>query len=53
MSRSLDFTACTRNCVTQCFRRLSDEELAWLETEGVWQSYSDFPDCEDYKEIEE
>lgn len=26
MSRSLDFTACTRKCGTNCWRKLTEEE---------------------------
>lgn len=32
MNRSLDFTACDLPCEHPCWRRLTKEELEWLET---------------------
>lgn len=50
--RSLDFTACTRDCSADCWRKLTDEEKEWLENNPNRMSYSSFDDCEDYKELE-
>lgn len=47
--RSLDFTACTRNCAVDCWRKLSKEEEEWLENNPNRQSYADFDDCIDFK----
>lgn len=52
MSRSLDFTACCRDCATDCWRKLTEEEREWLENNRVPQSYSDFPDCKKFTEID-
>ena len=43
--RSLDFTACVRDCDAPCWRKLTDEEKAWLENNPNRMSYSDFSDC--------
>lgn len=50
MSRSLDFTACTRKCGTNCWRKLTEEEKEWLQNNPNWQSYCSFDDCEDFTE---
>lgn len=50
MSRSLDFTACTRKCATPCWRKLTKEEQEWLEKNPNRQSYSSFDNCEDFTE---
>lgn len=31
MTRSLDFTVCTRKCGTNCWRKLTEEEKEWLQ----------------------
>ena len=49
MNRSLDFTACTRECSTPCGRKLTDEEKEWLENNPNRMSYSDFEDCISYR----
>lgn len=49
MTRSLDFTACTKqDCpVKDCFRKLSKEELDWLEKTPNRMSWADFSgNCE-------
>lgn len=52
--RSLDFTACTRECSTHCWRKLSKEEVEWLENNPNRMSYADLSDgCEDYKPIKD
>ena len=50
MSRSLDFTACTRKCATPCWRKLTKEEEDWLKKKPNRQSYCSFDDCEDFTE---
>lgn len=50
MTRSLDFTACTRNCATPCWRKLTKEEEEWLENNPNRQAYCSFDDCEDFTE---
>ena len=50
MSRSLDFTACTRKCATPCWRKLTEEEKEWLQNNPNRQSYGSFDDCEDFTE---
>ena len=47
--RSLDFTVCTRECATKCFRKLTEEERKWAEENYPYQSYSDFPECQKFK----
>lgn len=47
--RNLDFTVCTRDCTTKCWRKLTKEEIDWLEKNPNRQSYASFDDCEDYK----
>lgn len=46
--RSLDFTVCTRECATKCFRKLTEEEKQWAEKNYPYQSYSDFPECKNF-----
>ena len=48
MSRSLDFTVCTRKCGTNCWRKLTEEEKEWLQNNQNGQSYCLFDDCEDF-----
>lgn len=50
MSRSLDFTVCTRKCATPCWRKLTEEEQEWLQNNPNRQSYCSFDDCEDFTE---
>ena len=50
MTRSLDFTVCTRKCATPCWRKLTKEEQEWLENNPNRQSYCSFDDCEDFTE---
>jgi len=55
MTRSLDFTACTKqDCpVKDCFRKLSKEQLEWLEKTPNRMYWADFwEDCQKLKEIE-
>ena len=33
--RSLDFTVCTRECATKCFRKLTEEERKWAEIDRL------------------
>lgn len=40
MSRSLDFTACDLPCEHPCWRRLTEEELEWLETHPNRQAFT-------------
>ena len=51
MSRSLDFTACSKQdeCpVKDCWRKLTKEEKDWLEKTPNRMSYADFSeDCEE------
>ncbi len=47
--RSLDFTVCTRVCSADCWRKLTKEEEDWLAVNPIFQSYSNFPDCKEYK----
>ena len=49
MSRSLDFTVCTRPCAAKCWRKLTDEEKEWLKNNPNRQSYASFDDCENFK----
>ena len=53
MSRSLDFTACIRECSTRCWRKLSREEVEWLENNPNRMAYADFDDCENYQPIKD
>lgn len=50
MSRSLDFTVCTRKCGTNCWRKLTKEEQEWLENNPNRQAYCSFDNCEDFTE---
>lgn len=55
MTRSLDFTACTKqDCpVKDCFRKLSKEELEWLEKTPNRMAWADcWKNCQKLKEIE-
>lgn len=55
MTRSLDFTACTKqDCpVKDCFRKLTKEELDWLEKTPNRMSWADcWKNCQKLKEIE-
>ena len=38
--RSLDFTACELPCKNPCWRRLTKEEIEWLEKNPNWQAYT-------------
>lgn len=50
--RSLDFTACCAECKTHCWRKLSREEVEWLENNPNRMSGADFSsDCKDYQPI--
>lgn len=40
MSRSLDFTACNLPCKNPCWRRLTKEEIEWLEKTPNRQAYT-------------
>lgn len=40
MSRSLDFTACNLPCEHPCWRRLTKEEIEWLEKTPNRQAYT-------------
>ena len=40
MSRSLDFTACDLPCKNPCWRRLTKEEIEWLEKNPNRQAYT-------------
>lgn len=40
MSRSLDFTACNLPCEHPCWRRLTKEEIEWLEKNPNRQAYT-------------
>ena len=40
MNRSLDFTACDLPCEHPCWRRLTEEELKWLETHPNRQAFT-------------
>ena len=40
MSRSLDFTACNLPCEHPCWRRLTKEEIKWLEKNPNRQAYT-------------
>ena len=51
MSRSLDFTACTRECSTHCWRKLTEEEKEWLKNNPNRMCYSDFKDCISFRPI--
>ena len=52
MNRSLDFTACDLPCKNPCWRRLTEEELEWLETHPNRQAY--LVNCaEESEEIDE
>lgn len=51
--RSLDFTACTRDCAVDCWRKLTDEEKDWLEKNPNRQSFASFDDCSSYRPLEE
>ena len=50
MSRSLDFTVCTRKCGANCWRKLTKEEREWLQNNPNRQAYWSFDDCEDFTE---
>ena len=52
MSRSLDFTACIRECSTHCWRKLTEEEKEWLEKNPNRMSYCSFDDCISFRPIE-
>ena len=51
--RSLDFVVCTRNCSTNCWRKLTEEEKDWLEKNPNRQSYGSFDDCEFFEKPQE
>lgn len=40
MNRSLDFTACDLPCEHPCWRRLTKEEIEWLEKTPNRQAYT-------------
>lgn len=40
MTRSLDFTACNLPCKHPCWRRLTKEEIEWLEKNPNRQYYT-------------
>lgn len=40
MSRSLDFTACNLPCKNPCWRRLTKEEIEWLEKTPNRKAYT-------------
>jgi hypothetical protein len=40
MNRSLDFTACDLPCKNPCWRRLTKEEIEWLEKNPNRQAYT-------------
>lgn len=40
MNRSLDFTACELPCKNPCWRRLTKEEIEWLEKTPNRQAYT-------------
>lgn len=40
MTRSLDFTACDLPCEHPCWRRLTKEEIEWLEKNPNQQAYT-------------
>ena len=51
--RCLDFTACTRDCAVDCWRKLTDEEKDWLKYHPNRMSFSSFDDCSSYRPLEE
>ena len=54
MTRSLDFTACTKqDCpVKDCFRKLTKEELEWLEKTPNRMAWADvWKKCEKLKDM--
>lgn len=57
MSRSLDFTACSKQdeCpVKDCCRKLTDDEKDWLEKTPNRMSYADFSEtCEESEDVAE
>ena len=48
--RSLDFTACIRDCAVNCWRKLTDEEKEWLKYHPNRQSFASFDDCSSYRQ---
>lgn len=51
MSRSLDFTACDLPCKNPCWRRLTKEEIEWLEKNPNRQAYTLTCIEEEYDEL--
>ena len=50
MTRSLDFTACDLPCEHPCWRRLTKEEIEWLEKTPNRMYYADFSnECDKLK----
>lgn len=49
MSRSLDFTACDLPCKNPCWRRLTKEEIEWLEKNP--NSCDEFDVCAWFKNL--
>lgn len=46
--RSLDFTACTKDCPIDCWRKLTKEEKEWLENNPNRMSYTS--ECSEQEE---